>query len=389
MQDWSLDYAPYQYEGTSFNISLTIAPNVPLPTTPDIRIVGVKGGQRIDHDIEVNLNDNITFYQETAATTADPPNCDIGDPRCITGGNALHLGDLGLTSNGNLNSGATAQISADIGDTLVLTIPAYNVTGVHGFAVLFWNGISSVKHHPDTLEPEDEEIQMLDPSPQGTGEWVTVSVIKWDYNWVEVYRPFEGTVQAEFSYTVPEWPTDVEAAEFVEDKFYMPASARPHIDLDLYKGNVRRIQYMFNNTEAGEYQPPPCFVDWPVPDTFLPTQQWAISHCGNLSEGTYQVVASVWNPLDGWKSSQEATIKILERFGPVYIDDYSIVTDHVSRRPDETKLDLKTPISTFSSRTRPSVSTSRSTTPGPRPAWSSTGATAPGRSSSATPTAAR
>ena len=46
-------------------------------------------------------------------------------------------------------------------------------------------------------------------------------------------------------------------------------------------GTVRRIQYTFNNTAAGGYQPPPCFVDWPA-GTLTGTVDWIIGHCPNL-----------------------------------------------------------------------------------------------------------
>lgn len=84
-------------------------------------------------------------------------------------------------------AGATGKLNNLYGTELVLTVPTFNETGVHGFAVLFTNGISSIKFHPDTEAAFPEEIQLLDPSPQGTGEWLTVSALKWDYSWVSMW----------------------------------------------------------------------------------------------------------------------------------------------------------------------------------------------------------
>lgn len=96
-------------------------------------------------------------------------------------------------------------------------------------------------------------------------------------------------------------------------------------------GNVRRIQYTFNNTDITEYQPAPCFIDWPEA-TYQGQVEWNIAHCPNVTEGTFDVVVSVWNPLDGWISSVVTTVEVLERIGPIHIDDFLIVTDHVRAR---------------------------------------------------------
>ena len=95
-----------------------------------------------------------------------------------------------------------------------------------------------------------------------------------------------------------------------------------------FSGNVRRIQYTFNTTDPTVYQPPPCVIDWPK-DTFSGQVEWNIGHCPNLTEAVYDVVVSAWNPLDGWISSQVTQVEVLERIGPIHIDDYLIVTDHV------------------------------------------------------------
>ena len=47
------------------------------------------------------------------------------------------------------------------------------------------------------------------------------------------------------------------------------------------------------------------------------------------TEDTYDLVLSVWNPIDGWVSSQKTTIEVLERVGPITIDDFRILSDYV------------------------------------------------------------
>ena len=51
-----------------------------------------------------------------------------------------------------------------------------------------------------------------------------------------------------------------------------------------------------------------------------------------MSEGTYDVMVSVWNPLDGFRHSAPTVIKVMERIGPIWIDDFQMVTDHVRKR---------------------------------------------------------
>ncbi len=68
--------------------------------------------------------------------------------------------------------------------TYEFVIPSFSSPGVHGFSVGFFNGISDVKWDYNTKEPNFERISLLDPSPMGSGEWVTVDVLMWDANWV-------------------------------------------------------------------------------------------------------------------------------------------------------------------------------------------------------------
>ena len=87
-----------------------------------------------------------------------------------------------------------------------------------------------------------------------------------------------------------------------------------------------------NNTEVDGYNPPPCAVDWPE-KAYMDKYSWIIHHCPNVSEGTYDSSMCVWNPLDGFKCSTPTVIKVMERIGPIFIDDYQMVTDHNVTKP--------------------------------------------------------
>ena len=47
------------------------------------------------------------------------------------------------------------------------------------------------------------------------------------------------------------------------------------------------------------------------------------------SEGTYDVVMSAWNPVDGWFSAKATVVEVLSRIGPITIDDFLILSDYV------------------------------------------------------------
>ena len=88
---------------------------------------------------------------------------------------------------GMMTSDAEGKISTKYDKELKISIPGFRGYGSYGFSVQFLNGISTVKCDPvdpDTCKPHLENIQLLDPAPAGTGEWVIVSVPKWDLNFV-------------------------------------------------------------------------------------------------------------------------------------------------------------------------------------------------------------
>ena len=123
-------------------------------------------------------------------------------------------------------------------------------------------------------------------------------------------------------------------------KWYLPASGIPWFDVEIYKGSVRRIQYTMNNTDPTGYQPPPCFIDWPADTYKKPTAavKWTIDHCKNVTEDTYDLLLSVWNPMMGWMSSKPTVIEVLERVGPITIDDFRILSDYNETKPFKIRL---------------------------------------------------
>jgi hypothetical protein len=64
------------------------------------------------------------------------------------------------------------------------SLPTIKGTGSFGFSVQFVNGISSIKYNHLNMTPYLENIEVLDPGPAGTGEWVAITAPKWDLNWV-------------------------------------------------------------------------------------------------------------------------------------------------------------------------------------------------------------
>ena len=198
-----------------------------------------------------------------------------------------------------INYGIDTVLDADddkkmgiYGDDFMIFVPLEGhidpgLPGSLGFSIQFYNPISSIKYTiPEEeyiREPFMKEIQVLDPAPAGTGEWVKITVPKWDYNWVEFYLPFAEPIQFEFGYMLPlEFDRKVFSMDFslATKKWYIPACGVPYFNLTL-EGTPRRVQYTFNNTDISEYQPPPCFTDW-HPGTLDGVKRFSVSHCPNI-----------------------------------------------------------------------------------------------------------
>ena len=111
-------------------------------------------------------------------------------------------------------------------------------------------------------------------------------------------------------------------------------------------GTPRKIAYSFNNTNPDGYNPQFCYYDWPHDNLMRPCvwkscpdqnaayaafdrkMIWDIENCVNVTEDTYTVQLGAWNPLDGWMwLDKPFTVEVLERIGPIYIDDFSIIRD--------------------------------------------------------------
>ena len=85
------------------------------------------------------------------------------------------------------------------------------------------------------VSPSEQNIQLLDPAPGGTGEWVTVTVPKWDLNWVEIYDWLEGPVDFKFFYTLPdEFDDEQFKCEYKEKRWYLPAAGYPAFNITIY-----------------------------------------------------------------------------------------------------------------------------------------------------------
>ena len=72
----------------------------------------------------------------------------------------------------------------NLGHEIQIAIPGFKTAGSFGFAVDFFNAMSSVKFNRETQMTELETITLLDPSPTSSGAWVSVDVPKWDINFV-------------------------------------------------------------------------------------------------------------------------------------------------------------------------------------------------------------
>ena len=66
-------------------------------------------------------------------------------------------------------------------------------------------------------------VQVLDPLPDGMGEWVTLYAPKWDYLWVETYRPIDTPVDFKFWYRLHEYGNELQDLPF-ENGWYTTAN---------------------------------------------------------------------------------------------------------------------------------------------------------------------
>lgn len=286
--DWDISFDPFQHVTDHFKIDFKInKPGVFLPTKPIIRLIEITGQQRIDNDIEM---DNSTSFMlahkdDNGMLPMNFPKCDAG---CKT---FIQLDKMGVNylPDGAEVSGEDMNMGI-YGTAFEVFVPT-NIPPASpmsfGFNIQFYNPISSIKYTVPldnyTRVAYTQTIQVLDPAPSGTGEWVNIEVAKWDYNWIEFYLPFAEPFTFEFGYTLPlEFGKDIFGMDFslATKKWYIPACGVPYFNMTL-EGTPRRIQYTFNNTDISEYQPPPCYVDWPS-GAIEGLKRFSISHCPNI-----------------------------------------------------------------------------------------------------------
>ena len=189
----------------------------------------IAGGEVITNNMEVDFQNPYKIYMHEG-TDID---CDDGtyNPACTT---SFVFQDMGI-QGGNNTTGAT-------GHTYTFAIPAFrNLHGTRGFYVSFYNRVSSIKadiNNNGAMTPED--VHLLDPSPQGSGEWVKTVANKWDINFVTRQNPIQiEQVSGAFklSYTLPlTYGTNEFPLDYVVDRWYMPSAAHPSFVLILFDG---------------------------------------------------------------------------------------------------------------------------------------------------------
>ena len=173
------------------------------------------GDQRLDNDIEIQNSTAIPFFLHWPPSLAVPTTCDSNgnnpnqyvppSPGCYIEYSFDKMGVLNAAESiNNVASGDdAAQTYGTVGTytfesvsqayfNIEITIPSFKDAGNYGFSIQFVNGISSIKYgtmdvnDANNMKPSTEIIQLLDPAPTGTGEWVQVVVPKWDFIWVRL-----------------------------------------------------------------------------------------------------------------------------------------------------------------------------------------------------------
>ena len=113
-----------------------------------------------------------------------------GTPGIDNTNSGSSTGEFGTVGTYKYSGPAPIPIGNEAYEKIEITIPSFNGAGNYGFSIQFVNGISSIKYgtmdvnDENNMKPSTEVIQLLDPGPVGTGEWVQVVVPKWDFLWV-------------------------------------------------------------------------------------------------------------------------------------------------------------------------------------------------------------
>ena len=140
-----------------------ISSGVKLPTQPTLEIVQVTGEQRLDHDWTV---DNSTKYWFSVG----PGNCSTCPQICPTGClQSKRFDNIGYDCGSNCQQTGSGDLvnNNNVGDSINISISSMSGIGTHGFAVLLYNAISSVKFEPGSsssdwglMTPAHEDIQV-------------------------------------------------------------------------------------------------------------------------------------------------------------------------------------------------------------------------------------
>eukprot|EP00095_Tigriopus_kingsejongensis_P012230 maker-scaffold528_size145933-snap-gene-0.29 protein:Tk12230 transcript:maker-scaffold528_size145933-snap-gene-0.29-mRNA-1 annotation:"hypothetical protein IscW_ISCW000316" len=260
--DWILAYDPFNRPEDLFKFSIIIGADKPMPTRPILKIFPIEGRQVLTNNIKIDTTNPLTFFVVSN---------DLNDTRCSDGFDIRCVKEYEFHAMGvdpNAESGPNG-VEIEIG------LPGLS-SGIRGFSVHFYNPISSIKYHHDDQSTATEEITVLDAGPTSTGEWVAVTVTKWDVNFLESYSQLTEPITSNLKYSLPnEFGSNEFPCDFVEDRFYLPASGIPAFS----------------------------------------------------TEGTYDLQLGVWNPLDDWLYTEPVTVEVLSRCGPISIADGGIITD--------------------------------------------------------------
>ena len=275
--DWNLEFIQNVRPGTPVSLMLKTKPNVPLPTKPILQITKVDGIGITNHPLELNPNaSTIPFYLTFSAKDA-VINCIEEVYNCT---DIFTFVEMGIDPN--VESGDDGTISPTYKDVLIATIAmdeSDSLGGSYGFAVNFFNKLSNVSHDFETGDVVETEPDLLDAAPEGSGLWNATKMPKWQFNWINSFAKFEGTIQVEFQYTSHGNPSQYDM-DLSDGTWYLPGSSVPAFSMYFLKGTARRVQYTLNNTDPNGYQPPPCIVDWPEPIiTVAKTLKYTIKHC--------------------------------------------------------------------------------------------------------------
>ena len=125
----------------------------------------VTGEQRLDHDWTVDNSTKYWFSVGPGNCSTCPQICPMG---CLQSKRFDNIGyDCSSPTCQQSGSGDLVNNNNNVGDSINISISAMSGIGTHGFAVLLYNPISSVKFEPGSsssdwglMTPAHEDIQV-------------------------------------------------------------------------------------------------------------------------------------------------------------------------------------------------------------------------------------